>query len=144
MQEKESTMVVWCELKISSLRITVRHHLANLMLPTSYPLDGIFNPHLPTIKDSYNGTWTSWSHNKLKRGSLRNRENIQRLKTAKSVWLKIQETATSLWSANQSATRRLLNNLCLYNNGPAKLESQFSDWGAEDWICDSLDSPFSK
>ena len=23
------------------------------MMPNSYPRDGIFNPHLPTIKDSY-------------------------------------------------------------------------------------------
>ena len=31
MQEKESIMVVWCELKIPSLRITVRHHSASLV-----------------------------------------------------------------------------------------------------------------
>ena len=48
MQEKESIMVVRCEMKILSLRIT-----ASLMMPNSYPNDGIFNPHLTTIKDSY-------------------------------------------------------------------------------------------
>ena len=49
MQEKESIVVVRCELKILSLGITVWHHEA-----CSYPDDGIFNPHLTTIKDSYN------------------------------------------------------------------------------------------
>ena len=34
------------ELKIPSLGITVRHHLASLVLPNSYPCDGIFNPNL--------------------------------------------------------------------------------------------------
>ena len=55
MQEKESIMVVRCELKIPSLRIhvTVRHHSGSLMMPNSYPRDGIFNQHLTTIKDSY-------------------------------------------------------------------------------------------
>ena len=37
MQEKESIMAVRCEL-----------------MPNSYPPDRIFNPHLTTIKDSYN------------------------------------------------------------------------------------------
>ena len=46
MQEKESIMAVQWELKIPSLRITVRHHEA-------YPRDGIFNPHLTIIKDSF-------------------------------------------------------------------------------------------
>ena len=50
MQEKESIMVV----RILSLGITVRHHLANLVMPNSYPRDEIFNLHLSTIKDSYN------------------------------------------------------------------------------------------
>ena len=54
MQEKESTMVVWCELKILSLGITVRHHSANILMPNSYPHDWTFNAHLTTIKDSYN------------------------------------------------------------------------------------------
>ena len=53
MQEKESIMVVWCELKILSLGITVQHHLASLMMPNSYPRDGIFNQHLTIIEDSY-------------------------------------------------------------------------------------------
>ena len=53
MQEKESIMVVQCELKIMSLRITIRHHLASLMMPNGYSHDGIFNPHLTTIKGSY-------------------------------------------------------------------------------------------
>ena len=48
MQEKESIMVVRSELKTLSLGITVRHH------SNSYLRDGIFNPHLTTIKDSYN------------------------------------------------------------------------------------------
>ena len=40
---KESIIVLRCELKIPSL-----------LMPNSYPRDGIFNPHLTTIKDSYN------------------------------------------------------------------------------------------
>ena len=53
MQDKESIIVVRCELKIPSLGITVRHHSASLVMPNSYPRDGIFNPHLTTINDSY-------------------------------------------------------------------------------------------
>ena len=53
MQEKESIMAVMCELKIPSLEITVRHHSVSLVMPTSYPRDGIFSLHLTTIKDSY-------------------------------------------------------------------------------------------
>ena len=53
MQEKESVMVVRSELKIPLLGITVRHHSASLVIPNSYPCDGIFNPHLAIIKDSY-------------------------------------------------------------------------------------------
>ena len=53
MQEKKYIMVVRCELKIPSLGITVRHHSAGLMMPNSYPRDGIFNHHLTIIKDSY-------------------------------------------------------------------------------------------
>ena len=45
MQEKESIMVVRCELKIPSLGMTVRHHSASR--------DGIFNSHVTAIKDSY-------------------------------------------------------------------------------------------
>ena len=54
MQDKESIMAVRCELKIPSLRITVWHHSASLVIPKSYPRDRLFNPHLTTIKDSYN------------------------------------------------------------------------------------------
>ena len=53
MQEKESIMALWCELKIPSLGITVRHHSASLMMSNSYPCDGIFNLYHITIKDSY-------------------------------------------------------------------------------------------
>ena len=53
MQEKESIMIVWCELKIPSLGITVRHHSASLVMPNSNLRDGIFIPHLTTITDSY-------------------------------------------------------------------------------------------
>ena len=49
-----SRMLVRCNWKIPSLRITIRHHLASLVMPNSYPRDGIFNPHLLTvIKGSY-------------------------------------------------------------------------------------------
>ena len=54
MQEKESIMVVRYELKIPSLEITVRHHSASLVMTDSYSRDGILNPHLTAIKDSYN------------------------------------------------------------------------------------------
>ena len=54
MQEKETIMVVRCELKISSIRIRVRHHSASLAMPNSYPRDVIFNLHFTAIKDSYN------------------------------------------------------------------------------------------
>ena len=47
MQEKESIMVVRCELKILSLRITVPHH------ETDYPRDRISNLHLTIVEDSY-------------------------------------------------------------------------------------------
>ena len=53
MQEKETIMVVWRELKIPSLVITVLHHSASLVMPSSYPRDRIFNLHLTTSKDSY-------------------------------------------------------------------------------------------
>ena len=35
-------------------RVTVRNHSASLVMPNSYPIDGIFNQHLTSIKDSYN------------------------------------------------------------------------------------------
>ena len=57
MQEKESVMVVRFELKITSLGITVRHHSARLVMPNSYPRNGIFNPNLMAIKDSYKFAW---------------------------------------------------------------------------------------
>ena len=53
MQEIESIMVVRCKMKILSLGIIVRHHSASLVMPNSYPLDGIFNQHLTGIKDSF-------------------------------------------------------------------------------------------
>ena len=53
MQEKESLMIVLCELKISSFWISVPHHSAILVMPNSYLRDRIFSPHLTTIKDSY-------------------------------------------------------------------------------------------
>ena len=54
MQEKESIIVVWCRLKVPSLRITVRHHSASLAMLNSYRRDRIFNPQLTAIKNSYN------------------------------------------------------------------------------------------
>ena len=54
MQDEESIMVVWCELKVPSLKITVRHHSASLMMLNSYRRDRIFNPQLTAIKISYN------------------------------------------------------------------------------------------
>ena len=50
MQQIESVMVVRCELKIPSLGITVRHHSASLVMPNSYPRDGIFNPTSQQLK----------------------------------------------------------------------------------------------
>ena len=54
MQEKESIMVVWCKLKVPSLRITVRHRSASLAMLNSYNRDRIFNLQLTTIKNSNN------------------------------------------------------------------------------------------
>ena len=56
MQEKESVMIIHFELKFPSLEITVRHHSASLIMPNSYPRDGIFNLNLTTIEDFYNLT----------------------------------------------------------------------------------------
>ena len=53
MQEKEYIMVVRRDLKTTHLGITVRHHPVSLVMPNSYPRDGIFNPRLTTIKASY-------------------------------------------------------------------------------------------
>ena len=49
-------MVVRCELKISSLGITVQPHSASFVMPNSYPCDGIVNPNLTTIDDSHSLT----------------------------------------------------------------------------------------
>ena len=54
MQEKEPIMVVWCKLKVPSLRISVWHHSARLAMLNSYRRDRIFNPQLTAIKNSYN------------------------------------------------------------------------------------------
>ena len=54
MQEKESIIVVWCKLKVPSLRITGRHHAASLAMLNSYRRDRIFNPQLTAINYSYN------------------------------------------------------------------------------------------
>ena len=64
MQEKESIMVLRCKLKIPSL-VTIRHHSASLVMPNSYPHNGIINQHLTTIaeifflpQDNCNLEWT--------------------------------------------------------------------------------------
>ena len=54
MQEKESIMVVWCKLKVPSLRKSIRHHSASLAMLNNYGRDRIFNPQLTAIKNSYN------------------------------------------------------------------------------------------
>ena len=43
----------------SVTQLTVQHHSASLVMPNSYPRDGIFNQYLTIIKDSYNNlhTW---------------------------------------------------------------------------------------
>ena len=41
------------QIENSVTRATVRHHSASVVMPNSYPCDGIFNQHLTTIKDSY-------------------------------------------------------------------------------------------
>ena len=53
MQEKESIMVVWCKLKVPSLRITVRHHSASLAMLISYRRDRIFNPKLSRCRSQH-------------------------------------------------------------------------------------------
>ena len=53
MQEKEPIMIVWCHLKVPSLRITVRRHsvsLASLTMLNSYRRDSSFNLQLTAIK----------------------------------------------------------------------------------------------
>ena len=51
-QTKKNMIVVRCELKILSIRITTRQ--AWRWSHDSYPRDRMFNPHLTAIKDSYN------------------------------------------------------------------------------------------
>ena len=41
------------QIENSISRITVLRHSTSLVLPNSFPRDGIFNQHLTTIKDSY-------------------------------------------------------------------------------------------
>ena len=53
MQEKESTMVVWCGQKNPSLEITVWHHSAKPHDAKQGPSDVLFYPHLTSMKDSY-------------------------------------------------------------------------------------------
>ena len=54
MQEKESiNNGSSVRIENSVTRVTVRYHSASLVIPNSYPFDGIFNQHLTTIKDSY-------------------------------------------------------------------------------------------
>ena len=53
MQEKESIMILRCELKMASLKIIVRHHSATLVVLNSYHREGIFNPLFTTMEDSY-------------------------------------------------------------------------------------------
>ena len=66
MLEKESIMVIRCQLKITWLGITLRHHSASLVMPNSYPRDGMFNPHLTIIKYSYILVlWDQWAHSRL-------------------------------------------------------------------------------
>ena len=43
MQEKEPIMIVWCKLKVPSLRITAWHHSASLAMLNSYRRDRINN-----------------------------------------------------------------------------------------------------
>ena len=52
MQEKESLMVVWWEFKILSVGITVRHHVASLMMPIKQlPSWTEFSVHTKTYKN---------------------------------------------------------------------------------------------
>ena len=41
------------QIENSVTRVTVQHHEASLVIPNSFPRDGIFNQHFTTIKDSY-------------------------------------------------------------------------------------------
>ena len=57
MQQNESVMDVDANWKF--------RHSGSLMMPNSYPRDGIFNQHLTTIKDSYN--WLLYERTSLVR-----------------------------------------------------------------------------
>ena len=48
--KKQFIMVVWCNLKVPSLRITVRHYSARLAMLNSYRRDRILNLQLIAIK----------------------------------------------------------------------------------------------
>ena len=63
-------MVLRCKLRIPSLGVTVRHHSASLVMPNSYPCDGIFNQHLTTIKESYSPTGCKIFVTKLRQGNV--------------------------------------------------------------------------
>ena len=54
MQEKEHIMVVWCKLKVPSIRITVWYHSASPAMLKRYIRDRIFIPQLKAFKNSYN------------------------------------------------------------------------------------------
>ena len=54
MQEKVSVTPVLGRLKNLPLVITVRHHSASLMMPSSGPRDRILNPHQTVMIDSCN------------------------------------------------------------------------------------------
>ena len=41
------------QIENSITQVTVQHHWVSLVMPKSYPHDGIFSQHLTTIKDSY-------------------------------------------------------------------------------------------
>ena len=53
-KKKKNIMVVWYKLKVPSLRITVRHHSASLVMLNSYRRDRNFNPQFTAIKNSNN------------------------------------------------------------------------------------------
>ena len=72
MQEKESIMLVRCELKIPSLGITVRHHEANRLMPNSYPHDRIMVNFAITERNIYLGNMTHVKSIDLDRTSVSN------------------------------------------------------------------------
>ena len=52
-------MGVWCGQKNLSLEITVRHHLASLVMPISDPRDRFFYPQHTPMTDIY---YLAWVH----------------------------------------------------------------------------------